>query len=89
MLCKCQLLLCILEQGTCLILSFPTCEIETVKTTSQAVLRIERDNVGKGLGVWRELSKIYLPYRGPNSMLKTHANQLPEELTHLPMGTPI
>ena len=60
MLCKCQLLLGILEQGIALRLSFPTCGVESVKPTSQAVLRIVRCNVGKRLGTWRELSKLHL-----------------------------
>ena len=60
MLCKCQLLLGILEQVIALRLSVPACGVETVKATSQAVLRIVRRNVGKRLGTWRELSKLRL-----------------------------
>lgn len=42
-----------------------------MKTTSQAVVRIERDNIGKGPGTGQELNKIYLPDQGLNSVLET------------------
>lgn len=82
----CVMLLCILEKDSFLSPSFPTCEADIVQTTSQAVLRIKVDKVGKGLGTWKKRHKIYLFYCGLSSLLETRTDHLPKELTPLPMS---